>query len=342
MSEGRRKKFFMYLGKDASYGYKALPICNTLVSVADNSRIFLSKVFTSIISEYQPCDINIHYLTSSLSNKDFYSVKRQGEVDSERDVLHFACRNQCVDVNAPNYIESSEFISRIEIMSAKRSSGLFTDLFELFVIDNVNVKIPDNLLKDLQSRNMAVIYITRNDLPVSVVEKFDQHVWFCNANNNMSRKAFNDAIYVNFHTKAGKCYVSYKGKVPELLYVPFMPESVVIKLFGAYSRKLNCLADRLSIMSDKEKCSFLELIQSILREGTVIKISNKEHMPIVKDLLENYYHDMPIRFSTFDLLSDICDCVYLKIDANGFLVALSNVYDTDSICNFESISSVTK
>lgn len=337
MSEVKRKKFFMYLGKDASYGYRALPVCNTLVS-ARNSRLFLSKVFTSIISEYRPCDINIHYLTSSLSNKDFYSVKRQGEVDSEREVLHFACRNQCVDVNATDYIEPSEFISRIEIMSAKRSSGLFMDLFELFVIDNVNVKIPDNLLKDLQSKNMAIVYITDNDLPASVIEQFDQHVWFCDANYNMSRKMFDDAIYVNFHTKAGKCYVSYKGETPVLLYVPFTPDSVVMKLFGAYSHKITYMVDKLSTMSSKEKCLFLELIQSILREGTIIKISNKEHMPMVKDLFENYYHDMPIRFSTFELLSGICNCIYLKIDDNGFLVALTNVSDTGSICAFESIS----
>lgn len=254
------KQVMLYPGRDDAYNYRAIPLRNTVVAGFSGSgkTTFMNNLILRLITEYSPETIQINYWDGLGEEFIKWFPKTQGKISRDRKLPHFQSISHgadCIKTNGLLECKSADMfiadiLSEIECRESKwvdmqlRNTPFPT---AIYIIDEIHHVFNWDILYDVLARceyvnvfciitsqgsrinHPRLVSACRNRICLRNVAEISELLLGCNiaASEDMP--------------KHGMCYYKdalYK-RAPEAMYIPFIPETLIMKMVGAFSVRID-------------------------------------------------------------------------------------------------------
>lgn len=241
----------MYPGKDGDLNVRAVPLNHSIIYSEDShyNKMLLRNILLRNVTETSPRDSQILYWDFHKENHVDWLPKRNNNVDNTRMLPHFKHSEEFTNMNfldAMKYI--AEVIAARKVLCTKDNSGLGRIPACICVLDNIvilNIKeriALESILANSEDTDVYFILSTSNRalLDEDFVSLFpNRFVFKCDVNT--SRLLLGNTTAGELHCPHMCCYNNTSDETKsEELFIPFIPDKLLMKLVGAYSvRKEN-------------------------------------------------------------------------------------------------------
>lgn len=294
------KRFFIYPGRDMDYNYRAIPLGNTVIQggVGSGKSVLLEQIVVKLLQEYSPQDISIRVWDRFGFLVDIWTPMKQGKPDTERVVPHF---NLCAKGNCHSDEESLEsfksFLDAVYDIYQERVKLLKNNGYEcieeagsikreIIILDEPCLFSEQHYIDMLkQSEKYGIYFIIASQAGCITTETLNacKHRLCLRCQEKVSELMLNCNIASRIQEPRGNCYYWFKDSrvSPELLYIPFTPNTVIKKIVGAYSQRLKSVVDLSSETEFVNVREAGEAVLKLLHQGKVVKCDGNHEIKSV-------------------------------------------------------------
>jgi len=266
-------RVMLYPGKDAKYNLRAVPLRNSVIAglTGSGKTMVMDNIMLRLITENSPESVQIVYWDRLGSVTDKWYPKLKGQINLDRKIPHISniWQGNAEWTGKLDYMSESSLLSNIECEVAAREVKLaklckqdmeYVDYFnsigevvrpfkifilEEFIVDETNVDILKSILSRCEAVGVFCIITTTGKF--GLIEDISQYCKnrFC---LRASEEVSNAVIGCNLASCSDmgvNTYFYYKSldsyETPEKMHIPFIPLTMLMKLVGVYSTRVDNL-----------------------------------------------------------------------------------------------------
>ena len=249
------KRVFFYPGKDCEYNLKAIPADHTLIAglTGTGKTVMINQIIIQLMQMYSPNDICISIINGLTMPTDYWRVKKNGKVDDSRVVSSIGMIKQTVDASRDDYMSVGRLFELLEELCFNKEerikNGFNVQENDIVIIDDIefdhsNVDKVTRLFEKCRKVGIYVIWAVqssdchdkkfinmfKNFLCLRCTEEASKNILGCDI---ASSKNLNEIGVCYYHH-----YISSMWQINKI-WVPFTPDTVINKIVGAFSVRLD-------------------------------------------------------------------------------------------------------
>ena len=249
------RELYYYFGRNEAHDYVATPIDNVLIAgrIGTGKSVFLQSMLIRLIQECNPNEIKIYINDCKGTELQMWSTPPVG-----RAVPHIAGMNLYSDTEEETcnrFLENFHMLwkeaayRQQECMN--RGFAKYSDIVSegahtiVCIIDEYQVffeKYKEELNRQLSDiitwSNLTGVYVVMssqspsNALNQEVVDKFKIGICMPNVSEKTSNSVLRNNCASMDKAKYGSVWMRYNNRMPVKLYVPFYPDTWILKFIG--------------------------------------------------------------------------------------------------------------